>query len=145
MLRALAGAGRASRDEMLAEVRQQVVGQIASGLMQLAGGSGEGLAALAGAAAVLPGGAPAAGGDFMAPWIDTPECTACDDCMNINSAIFAYDDNKKAVIKNPTGGPYKDLVKAAERCTAKVIHPGLPGDRSAKDIAKWIKRGEKFN
>ncbi len=53
--------------------------------------------------------------------------------------------DKKAVIKDPNGGPYKDLVKAAERCTAQVIHPGLPRDRSAKDIEKWIKRGEKFN
>ena len=42
-------------------------------------------------------------------------------------------------------GPYQDLVKAAEKCTAGVIHPGLPKDRNAKDIDKWIKRGEKFN
>jgi pyruvate-ferredoxin/flavodoxin oxidoreductase len=26
-----------------------------------------------------------------------------------------------------------------------VIHPGLPRDRSAKDVDKWIKRGEKYN
>ena len=49
------------------------------------------------------------------------------------------------MIKDPNGGPYKDIVKAAERCTARVIHPGLPRDRSAKDIDKWIKRAEKFN
>ena len=59
--------------------------------------------------------------------------------------IFAYNESKKAYIKDPTAGPYKDLVKSAERCTARVIHPGLPGDRSTKDIAKWIKRGEKYN
>ena len=81
----------------------------------------------------------------MAPWIDTAECTACDECTNLNARIFVYNDSKKAVIKDPVGGPYKDLVKAAERCTARVIHPGLPGDRSAKDIDKWIKRAEKFN
>ncbi|MGB5627084.1 MAG: hypothetical protein WBM61_15220, partial [Woeseiaceae bacterium] len=63
----------------------------------------------------------------------------------INPQIFAYNDDKKAVIKNPNGGPYRDLVKSAEKCTAEVIHPGLPRDRSAKDIDKWIKRGEKFN
>ena len=57
---------------------------------------------------------------------------------------FMYTD-KKAFIKDPAGGPYSDLVKAAEKCTARVIHPGLPGDRSAKDIEKWIARGEKYN
>jgi len=81
----------------------------------------------------------------MAPWLETPECTACDECTKLNPAIFAYNENKKAYIKNPAGGPYQDLVKAAEKCTARVIHPGLPADRSAKDIDKWIKRGEKFN
>ena len=81
----------------------------------------------------------------MAPWIDTDDCTACDECMNLNPQIFAYNENKKAIIVDPRGGPYRDVVKAAERCTAQVIHPGLPRDRSAKDIDKWIARGEKFN
>ena len=81
----------------------------------------------------------------MAPWIDTQECTACDECTNLNSSIFAYNESKKAYIKDPNAGPYGDLVKAAERCTARVIHPGLPRDRNAKGIAKWIKRAEKYN
>jgi pyruvate-ferredoxin/flavodoxin oxidoreductase len=59
--------------------------------------------------------------------------------------MFAYNDQKKAIIKDPKGGPYRDLVKAAEKCTARVIHPGLPADRSEKDIEKWIQRGKKFN
>jgi pyruvate-ferredoxin/flavodoxin oxidoreductase len=148
MLRALAGLDKASREDIADEVRREVAGKIASGLMQLAGGNGAGVAALAGVAgagAVAPGEAGAAGGDYMAPWIDSDQCTACDEFTNLNSTIFAYDGNKKAYIKNPTGGPYKDIVKSAERCTARVIHPGLPGDRSAKDIDKWIKRGEKYN
>ena len=81
----------------------------------------------------------------MAPWIETPSCTGCDECIQINPKIFAYNADKKAVIKNPEGGPYRDLVKAAERCTARVIHPGLPRNRSEKGIDKWIKRGEKYN
>jgi pyruvate-ferredoxin/flavodoxin oxidoreductase len=48
-------------------------------------------------------------------------------------------------VKDPRGGPYKDLVRAAEKCTAQVIHPGLPADRSEKDIDKLIKRAERFN
>jgi pyruvate-ferredoxin/flavodoxin oxidoreductase len=83
--------------------------------------------------------------DYMAPWIETEECTACDECIIINPEIFEYNDDKKAYIKSADAGPYRDLVKSAEKCTAEVIHPGLPRDRSAKDINKWIKRGQKFN
>jgi pyruvate-ferredoxin/flavodoxin oxidoreductase len=144
MLRALAGVDKAeiSRAEIETQVRQEVVGQIASGLMQLVGGSGSAALAVAPAEA---GAAPAADGEYLAAWIDTPQCTTCDECIKINDKIFVYDANKKAVIKDPNGGPYKDVVKAAEKCTARVIHPGLPRDRSPKDIDKWIKRGEKYN
>jgi pyruvate-ferredoxin/flavodoxin oxidoreductase len=145
MLRALAGLDKASREEIATEVRGEIAGKIASGLMQLAGGDGAGVAALTGAAPAPTGEAGAAVGDYMAPWIETDQCTACDECIDLNSRIFAYNQSKKAYIKDPTAGPYKDLVKSAERCTARVIHPGLPGDRSAKDIEKWIKRGEKYN
>ena len=81
----------------------------------------------------------------LSPWIESDECTSCDECININSKIFAYNKDKQAYIKDPKGGPYQDLVIAAEKCTAQVIHPGLPVDPSAKDMDKWIKRGEKFN
>jgi pyruvate-ferredoxin/flavodoxin oxidoreductase len=150
MLRALGGGAEGSREEIEEQVRGEIASRLATGLMQLAGGDGAGVAALAGAIAVPTSAgpaaaAPAADGDYMAPWIDTEQCTACDECTNLNGKIFAYNEKKKAYIANPLGGPYKDLVKAAERCTARVIHPGLPRDRSAKDIEKWIKRGEKFN
>jgi pyruvate-ferredoxin/flavodoxin oxidoreductase len=151
MLRALAGVGKPeiSREGIEAEVRQELVGRLATRLMELAGGAdGEGVAA---ALTAAPAGAEAqptaavGAGDFLAPWIDTDDCTACDECVNLNSSVFEYNENGKAVIRDPNGGPYKDLVKAAERCTAQVIHPGLPRDRSAKDIEKWIARGQKFN
>jgi pyruvate-ferredoxin/flavodoxin oxidoreductase len=150
-LRALARVGEPelSRDEIAEEVRRELVGRLASSLMQLAGGAGDTGGALASLAESLPAGgaeqAPAGAADAMAPWIDTDECTACDECMDLNPQIFAYNENKKAVIIDPAGGPYRDLVKAAERCTAQVIHPGLPRDRRAKDIEKWIARGEKYN
>jgi len=149
MLRALAGTDQPSTESLVEQARQDVVGKIMTGLMQMAGGSGEGLAALAAggsAAAVAPAGSVGAGGgEYLAPWIDTADCTACDECTQINPKIFEYNAQKKAVIKSAEAGPYKDLVKAAERCTARVIHPGLPRNRSEKDIAKWIKRGEKYN
>jgi len=150
----------ADEQQIESRVRQEVVQKIASGLMGLVSGS-EALDINAMldaappseapveppplAAVEAPPPAPEATGEYMAPWIETEECTACDECIIINPQIFEYNDDKKAVIKNPDGGPYRDLVKSAEKCTAQVIHPGLPRDRSDKDIAKWIKRGEKFN
>ena len=81
----------------------------------------------------------------MAPWLETEECTSCDECTSLFPKIFAYNNDKKAYIQNADAGPYQDIVKAAEKCTARVIHPGLPADRTEKNIEKWIKRGEKFN
>ncbi len=154
MLRALAGVGKPeiSRAEIAAEVRRDLAGRIGTALVELAAG-GSGASALAplvplalDAAAPAAGGAPARGaGDYLAPWLESEQCTACDECIHINSKIFAYNAAKKAFIQNPAGGSYQDLVKAAEKCTARVIHPGLPRDRSAKEIAKWIARGEKYN
>ncbi|MCB0639170.1 MAG: 2-oxoacid:acceptor oxidoreductase family protein [Lewinella sp.] len=160
MLRALAGVPTEplpEPEDLEGKIRAEVVGKIAQGLMQLAGGSGGGLIELATngaspATAAAPAAtgaavaeAPAATGDYMAPWLESDQCTACDECTKLNANIFAYNADKKAYIKDPDGGPYSDLVKAAEKCTARVIHPGLPADRSAKDIDKWIKRGEKYN
>ncbi|MDH3993107.1 MAG: ferredoxin, partial [Gammaproteobacteria bacterium] len=141
--------------DMEEKTRRDVVRRIASGLLRMAEGgdlSADLTEATAGAVddvlvasnAEVPAAGPGEA-DHMAPWIDTDDCTACDECTNLNGAIFAYNDQKKAFIKDPLGGPYRDLVKAAEKCTAQVIHPGLPADRSEKDVDKWIARGEKFN
>ncbi len=151
MLRAIARVGEdeLSRADIEADVRREMSSKIAAGLMQLA--SGEGIAALSSAVAaptaveISGNGAPPSAGEYMAPWIDTEQCSACDECIKLNANIFEYNDQKKAYIKNALAGPYQDLVKAAERCTAEVIHPGLPKDRSAKDVDKWIARAEKFN
>ena len=154
MLRGLAGVGKeeTSVADIEANVRRDVAQKIAAGILRFADGEdGAELGAIEIAPATAGNGLdPAAaeapvGGDFMAPWIDTDECTSCDECIKINPAIFEYNADKKAVIKDPHGGPYSDIVKAAEKCTAEVIHPGMPADRSAADIDKWISRGEKFN
>lgn len=78
------------------------------------------------------------------PWIDQRLCTTCDECVNINKAIFAYDGSKKAYIKDAKAGPYKDIVRAAEKCSSGAIHPGLPQNPDEKDVDKWIKRAEPF-
>jgi pyruvate-ferredoxin/flavodoxin oxidoreductase len=144
MLRALAGHGAASREALEQEVREEVVGKVVAGILQLAGGAGDGLRALAGGGAAP---APVSGGpaDYLAPWLDSDACTACDECMKINPKIFAYNANHKAHILNADAGPYRDLVLAAEKCTAQVIHPGLPRRRDDKDVEKWIARATPFN
>jgi len=151
MLRDLAGIRPEVKvdDDLEDKIRQEVVGKIAKGLMQMAGGEGKGgLLELATAEEPKPESPaePAPTGEgYLAPWIETEDCTSCDECIKLNPNVFAYNENNKAYIKDPNGGPYQDLVRAAEKCSARVIHPGLPADRSAKDMDKWIKRGEKFN
>lgn len=154
MLKAIAGVApteASSQADIEANIRREVVGNIASGLMKLASGDLSEASNLIPTLTEAPETAPTdlastgSNGDYMAPWIDSEECTACDECTQLNPSIFQYNEGKKAEIKDPFGGPYKDLVKAAEKCTAQVIHPGLPKDRSDKDIEKWIARGEKFN
>jgi pyruvate-ferredoxin/flavodoxin oxidoreductase len=166
MLKAIARAEPANPEPVadMDSVRREVIADIAAGLLQVAQADAdpsELLASVSTADSPAPtdtaqsGHTPAVenkavpasegSGEYMAPWLDTEECTACDECTTINDRIFAYNSAKKAFIDNPDGGPYRDLVKAAEKCTARVIHPGLPRDRSDKDILKWIKRGEKYN
>ncbi len=67
------------------------------------------------------------------PYIDSFLCTSCNDCMKINKLVFQYDGNKQAYIADAKAGTYAELVKAAEGCPAKCIHPGKPrpGDTSA--------------
>jgi pyruvate-ferredoxin/flavodoxin oxidoreductase len=81
----------------------------------------------------------------LTAWIDEETCTACDDCMKVNAKLFVYNENKKAVITDPSLGSYKDLVVAAERCPSGSIHPGTPINKSEKDLAKWLERAEPFN
>jgi len=155
IIKSLAGlTGKVDPEAIANQVRFEVTQKLAAKMMELALGNGGSIAAefsapiaAAASAAQLP--APAApsgnGNGYVAPYIDSSQCTACDECININSKIFAYNEKKQAYIKDAKGGPYKDLVRAAEKCTAQVIHPGTPADRSEKGIDKLIKRAEKYN
>ncbi len=151
LLRDLAGVDTTpteDQSDLENRIRTEVVGKIAQGLLKLAGDDGTGIVELASTPEAKVADPVPAEGDadsYLAPWLETEHCTACDECVNLNPNIFAYNADKKAYIKDPEGGPYEDLVKAAEKCTARVIHPGLPTDRTGPDMEKWIKRGEKFN
>ncbi|HXU92666.1 MAG TPA: 2-oxoacid:acceptor oxidoreductase family protein [Gallionella sp.] len=138
-LKDVAGLGRAAAaaDEtaIANRVRQELIQKLSEGFGISSSDAPQPIAA-----------APAASADgYEAAWVDTPECTACDECININPKVFGYDETKKVVILNPKAGSYLDLVKAAEKCTAGVIHPGTPWNLSEPNLDKLKQRAAKFN
>jgi pyruvate-ferredoxin/flavodoxin oxidoreductase len=88
---------------------------------------------------------PADDGLAMEPYIDTARCTTCNECTNLNSRMFAYNEDKQAYIKDAGAGTFAELVQAAERCPAALIHPGTPLNPREKDLEKWLERAEPFN
>ena len=95
--------------------------------------------------------APAAAGEeededlVREPWIESIRCTACDDCINLNPKMFAYNEDGLAYIADASAGTFKELVTAAEKCAPLVIHPGDPLNPDEKGLDKLIPRAEKFN
>jgi pyruvate-ferredoxin/flavodoxin oxidoreductase len=81
----------------------------------------------------------------MEPYIETARCTTCDECTNINNKLFKYNDQKQAYIADARAGTFAEIVRAAEKCPAAIIHPGTPLNKKEKDLAKWVKRAEPFN
>nr|VFJ92931.1 MAG: pyruvate-ferredoxin/flavodoxin oxidoreductase [Candidatus Kentron sp. H]VFJ93762.1 MAG: pyruvate-ferredoxin/flavodoxin oxidoreductase [Candidatus Kentron sp. H]VFK00649.1 MAG: pyruvate-ferredoxin/flavodoxin oxidoreductase [Candidatus Kentron sp. H] len=142
-------------EQIAQQTRMDMAQKLTAGLLSLAVGGGAG-GSLPGALAEIPGPAPAvpagsgatqsatADGDYQPAWVDSPLCTACDECIEINPKIFAYNDDKLAVVIDPKGGPYKDIVRSAEKCPADCIHPGTPWDKSEKGLDKLIKRAQKY-
>ncbi len=77
-------------------------------------------------------------------WIETPDCTTCDECVDIAPSIFQYNEEKKAIVIDPTKGTFEDIVRSAEKCTAIIIHPGTPWNLDEPNLEQLIKRAEKF-
>ncbi|MBI1734412.1 MAG: 2-oxoacid:acceptor oxidoreductase family protein [Candidatus Rokubacteria bacterium] len=78
-------------------------------------------------------------------YIDSAQCTACNECTNLNKRMFAYNGKKQAYVKDPRAGTFKQLVQAAEKCPVKIIHPGTPLNPKEKDLAKWVERARPFS
>jgi pyruvate-ferredoxin/flavodoxin oxidoreductase len=152
MLKALARVDKSiDSEEITQKVRSEITTRLAVKFLELVDNNGtsrvEPLSAQLAHAAVTQANkadAVTLENGYVAPWIDSAECTTCDECIQINSKIFAYNDKKKAYVKDPKGGPYADLVRAAEKCTAQVIHPGYPANRNTNDVQKFIQRAEKY-
>ncbi len=131
-----------------AEAKAEAVQQLTSNLIGLAL-NGD-MASIGDTVLPAASAAPAGGNNASAPadfepvWIETPECTACDECTDLNPNIFAYNDAGQAVVKDATAGSFLDIVKSAEKCTAGCLHPGTPYNPNEKNLDKLIKRAEKY-
>jgi hypothetical protein len=78
------------------------------------------------------------------PYIETERCSSCNECTNLNNAMFAYNENKQAYIANPDAGTFRQLVEAAESCQVAVIHPGKPRNPKEPGLDELMKRAEPF-
>jgi pyruvate-ferredoxin/flavodoxin oxidoreductase len=81
----------------------------------------------------------------LAPYIESEKCTSCDECINLSRKLFGYDEKRHAFIKDPKAGSFRELVLAAERCPAGIIHPGTPQNPREKGLEEWIRRAERFS
>ncbi|NNE36070.1 MAG: hypothetical protein HKN13_12585, partial [Rhodothermales bacterium] len=78
------------------------------------------------------------------PYIETPRCTSCNECTNLNSRMFAYDGNKQAFIKDAAAGTFREIVLAAEKCPVRIIHPGKPRNPDEPGLEDLVRRAEPF-
>ncbi|MCX7166996.1 MAG: 2-oxoacid:acceptor oxidoreductase family protein [Rhodocyclales bacterium] len=142
-LRGIAGLDAQASDsgELADRIRAELLAKVSASL-GLGGAVGAASEAAAGAGDMAAG---SEGGDYEPVWIETPECTACDECTTLAPKAFAYNDQKLAIVINPKGAKFADIVKAAEKCTAGCIHPGTPWNRSEAGVEKLIARAAKFN
>ena len=78
-------------------------------------------------------------------YIDTALCTSCDECTNLNNRLFKYNPDGMAFIADLEAGTFAELVKAAEACPAKIIHPGSPRQGDSTVSQALITRAAAFN
>ena len=97
------------------------------------------------AAEASPAQEPEEDAGFDDPWIDTPLCTSCNDCTKLNQLLFVYDGNKQAMLGDMAAYSFNDLVRAAEKCPARCIHPGKPKDAGEANLAELVERAAPFN
>ena len=77
-------------------------------------------------------------------YIETPRCTTCEECVQVNNKMFLYDANKQAYIADINAGTYRQLVEAAEACQVSIIHPGKPRNPDEPGLQELIERAEAF-
>lgn len=99
-------------------------------------------AQLAQAPEEAPGAAPVPAPDKA--YIETPRCSSCNECIQLNPKMFAYNADKQAYIADVNAGTFAQLVEAAESCQVSIIHPGKPRDPNEPGLPELIQRAQAF-
>ncbi|HXV76783.1 MAG TPA: ferredoxin, partial [Candidatus Polarisedimenticolaceae bacterium] len=81
---------------------------------------------------------------FDDPYVASALCTTCNECTNLNPRMFVYNANRQATIADPSAGTFEELVKAAEKCPARCIHPGTPRDGDPTVDERLLARAKAF-
>ena len=81
---------------------------------------------------------------FDDPWVDTPLCTSCNDCVVLNPRLFLYDENKQVIMGDPSEGTFAQLVTAAKKCPSRCIHPGKPQNPNEENLEALIIEAKPF-
>jgi len=149
LARARNDATRVSMERLAAAlVRPEGVGPILSGAAPAPAAVTPAVAAEATPAAATPAApepAAEAAPGITESYIDSALCTTCNECTKLNGQLFQYNAEKQAYIADASAGTFKQLVKAAELCPARCIHPGKPRSGDATATPKMIERAAKFN
>ncbi len=82
---------------------------------------------------------------FEEAWIESELCTTCNACTNLNGRLFKYNGDKQAYIADLAAGTFEEMVRAAELCPAKCIHPGAPRAGDASATPDLVARAAPFN
>ena len=78
------------------------------------------------------------------PYIETVRCSTCNECTQVNSRMFAYNENQQAYIADLKAGTYRQIVEAAESCQLSIIHPGKPWDAGEPGLEELVERAKPF-
>jgi ferredoxin len=139
----LESAHAAALERVRTETAEAATRRLAAKLLDLDGAEPATLAPTAPAAAP-PAAAAGAPAPSEAPWIESALCTSCNECTNLNGKMFRYDKNKQAYLANAAAGTFDQLVRAAEKCPARCIHPGRPRPDDKTATSALVARAAAF-
>jgi hypothetical protein len=95
--------------------------------------------------AAEPVASPPEGREKGEAYIETPRCSSCNECIQLNGRMFKYNENKQAYIADASAGTFRELVEAAESCQVSIIHPGLPLRPDEPDLDALLERAAAFS
>jgi hypothetical protein len=79
-----------------------------------------------------------------AAFVETVRCSSCNECIQVNDRMFAYNANKQAYLADLSAGTFRQLVEAAENCQLGLIHPGKPRDAAEPGLEDLLERARAF-